>query len=170
MIVRDATAKDAPSCAAIYAPYVRDTVITFESDPPDEAVMAGRIADAQRTHAWLVAERDGEVAGYAYAGPWKARPAYRWSCEVTVYVTAGAQRGGVGRALYEALFARLAERGYRTVVGGLTLPNDASLGLHRALGFEPVGTFPRIGFKLGRWRDVHYLVRHIGAGEPEEPR
>jgi len=172
MHVRDATPDDAALCAAIYAPYVTGSVITFESEPPDAGAMAERIAAAQVKHAWLVAERDGAVAGYAYAGPWKARPAYRWSCEATVYVAAGAQRGGVGRALYAALLDRLAARGYRTVVGGVTLPNDASVGLHRALGFEPVGTFPRIGWKLGEWRDVHYLVRHLGpdSDRPAEPR
>jgi len=172
MHVRAATTADAAACAAIYAPYVTGSVITFESEPPDAGAMAERIVAAQVKHAWLVAERDGDVVGYAYAGPWKARPAYRWSCESTVYVAAGAQRGGVGRALYEALFDRLAARGYRTVVGGVTLPNDASVGLHRGLGFEPVGTFPRIGWKLGEWRDVHYLVKHLGPGsdEPAEPR
>jgi len=174
MLVRAATTDDAAACAAIYAPYVTGSVITFESDPPDGVTMAQRIADAQRAHAWLVAERDGAVVGYAYAGPWKARSAYRWSAEVTVYVARDAHRGGVGRALYAALFDRLAERGYRTLVGGVTLPNDASVGLHRALGFEPVGTFTRIGWKLGEWRDVHYLVKHLGpdpdgAGPLPEP-
>jgi L-amino acid N-acyltransferase YncA len=175
MLVRDATVDDAAACAAIYAPYVTGSAITFEHDPPDAAAMAERIAAAQRSHAWLVAERGGTVVGYAYAGPWKARPAYRWSTEVTVYVAVEAHRAGVGRALYEALFERLAARGYRTLVGGITLPNDASVGVHRALGFEPVGTFPRIGWKLGEWRDVHYLVKHLGpdadeADRPAEPR
>ena len=170
MDVRTATEADAAACAAIYAPYVTGSVITFESDPPDGVTMAQRIADAQRAHAWLVAERAGAVIGYAYAGPWKARPAYRWSAEVTVYVAGDARRGGIGRALYAALFDRLEARGYRTLVGGVTLPNDASVGLHRAMGFEPVGTFTRIGWKLGQWRDVHYLVKHIGRGAPEEPR
>ena len=170
MHVRVATPADGAACAAIYAPYVSGSAITFEQEPPGAEAMAERIATALANHAWLVAERDGGVVGYAYAGPWKARPAYRWSCEVTVYVAGDEQRGGVGRALYEALFERLAGRGYRTFVGGVTLPNDASVGLHRALGFEPVGTFTRIGWKLGQWRDVHYLVKHIGDGEPGEPR
>jgi phosphinothricin acetyltransferase len=172
MLVRDATVEDAAACAAIYAPYVTGSAITFEYDPPDAAAMAERIAVAQRRHAWLVAERGGVVVGYAYAGPWKARSAYRWSAEVTVYVAADAQRVGIGRTLYEALFDRLAARGYRTLVAGVTLPNDASVGVHRALGFEPVGTFGRIGWKLGRWHDVHYLSRTIGADAdpPAEPR
>jgi len=174
--VRDATAQDAAACAAIYAPYVTDTAITFEVEPPSPEEMAARIASAQRAHAWLVAEPDDAadrgVCGYAYAGPWKGRPAYRWSCEVAVYVRPGEHRRGAGKALYEVLLDRLAARGYRTVVGGLTLPNEASLGLHRALGFEDVGTFRRIGWKLGEWRDVHYLVRTLtAAGDPPaEPR
>jgi phosphinothricin acetyltransferase len=173
MLIRDADSNtDAAACAAIYAPYVTGTAITFESDPPDTAAMAGRIAVAQDAHAWLVAERENAVVGYAYAAPWKARPAYRWSCEVTVYVAGHAHGEGVGRSLYRALFERLARRGYRTLVAGATLPNAASLGLHRALGFEDVGTFPRIGWKFGEWRDVHYLVKHLesDAEPPAEPR
>jgi L-amino acid N-acyltransferase YncA len=170
--VRDATAADGADCAAIYGPYVLDTVITFETQPPTGEQMADRIVAAQRAHAWLVVEHDGRVEGYAYATPHKARAAYRWSCEVSVYLERGRQRRGQGRALYEALFDRLAGRGYRTLVAGMTLPNEASIGLHRALGFEPVGTFPRIGFKHGQWRDVAYVTRSIGPDDspPDEPR
>jgi phosphinothricin acetyltransferase len=170
--IRDATAADAAACAAIYAPFVTGTAITFETDPPDTAEFARRIAAARRDHAWLVAEQAGRVLGYAYAGPWKARPAYRWTAEVAVYIAPDGQRSGLGRALYEALFARLADRGYRTLIAGVTLPNEASLGLHRALGFASVGTFASVGWKLGAWRDVHYLSRTIGDGTepPAEPR
>ena len=173
MIVRDASVDDAAACAGIYAPYVRDTAISFEAEPPTADEMAARIRTAQEGHAWLVADDGEALLGYAYASSWKGRPAYRWSCEVTVYVAATAWRRGVGRILYEALFDRLLARGYRTLLAGVTLPNDASVGLHRALGFEDVGTFRRIGWKLGEWRDVHYLVRTIGAehdGPPPEPR
>src|SRR5262245_35647169 len=136
MLVRDAAeAGDAVACAAIYAPYVRDTAITFEWDPPSDEEMAERIAASRRTHAWLVAELDGAVVGYAYGGPFKARAAYRWSCEVSVYVELGRRRTGAGRALYEELFTRLADRGYTTACAGMTLPNDASVGLHKAMGF-----------------------------------
>lgn len=173
--VRDASERDAEACAAIYAPYVTDTAITFESDPPPPEEMAGRIAAAGRTHAWLVLEDDGRIVGYAYGGPYKARAAYRWSCEVSVYVEPGRRRTGAGRSLYEALFARLAGRGFRTVVAGMTLPNEASVGLHRALGFEPVGVYRRIGWKNGRWHDVAWTQRAIGDGgwdadPPPEPR
>ncbi|NEK84764.1 N-acetyltransferase [Blastococcus saxobsidens] len=161
-VVRDATTDDAAACAAIYAPYVTGTAITFELEPPSEEQMAERIAAAQRAHAWLVLEDDGVVVGYAYAGPYKERAAYRWSCEVSVYLDGGRRRRGGGRALYEALFATLADRGYRTAVAGMTLPNGPSTGLHTALGFEPIGTYRRIGFKHGQWRDVLWAQRALG--------
>jgi L-amino acid N-acyltransferase YncA len=174
MKVRAATEGDAAACAAIYAPYVTRTAITFELEPPTVDQMAARIAAAERTHAWLVLENleEARVVGYAYAGPFKERPAYRWSCEVSVYLETGLRRSGGGRALYEALFPRLAERGYRTAVAGMTLPNEASAGLHRALGFEPVGTYRRIGWKHGRWHDVAWMQRTLteGVDPPVEPR
>ncbi|RSM71569.1 N-acetyltransferase [Kibdelosporangium aridum] len=173
MNVRDATELDAEACAAIYAPYVLDTAITFESDPPTPAEMAVRIAAASKTHAWLVLEDDdSRITGYAYGGPFKAREAYRWSCEVSVYLELGRRRTGGGRALYTALLQRLEQRGYRTVAAGMTLPNDASVGLHKAMGFEPVGTYQRIGWKLGAWHDVAWVQRSLATGDdpPAEPR
>lgn len=170
--VRDATVDDAAACAAIYAPYVTGTAITFEIEPPTVGQMADRIAKALAAHAWVVLEDGGRVVGYAYAGPYKERAAYRWSCEVSVYLEAGRRRRGSGRALYEALFQRLAARGYRTAVAGMTLPNEPSEGLHAALGFEPIGTYRRIGWKHGRWRDVAWAQRTIASGDdpPAEPR
>src|SRR2546428_7867394 len=149
LIVRDASSADAVACAAIYAPYVKDTAITFETEAPTPEEMAERIAAASRKHAWLVGEDRGRVVGYAYGAGFNRRPAYQWACEVSLYLELHRRRTGAGRVLYEALFARLAERGYRVAVAGMTLPNDASVGLHRAMGFEPVGTFRHIGFKLG---------------------
>ncbi len=170
--VRDGSAADAAACAAIYAPYVTDTVITFETEPPSPAEMAARIATAVRTHAFVVFEDAGRVVGYAYGGPYKARSAYRWSCEVSVYLERGRRRTGAGRALYAALFERLERRGFRTVVAGMTQPNAASEGLHRAMGFEPVGTYRRIGWKHGAWHDVTWVQRSIATGDdpPPEPR
>ncbi|HET9138310.1 GNAT family N-acetyltransferase [Actinophytocola sp.] len=170
-MIRDATDRDAGACAAIYAPYVTGTAITFETEPPSPAQMAERIAAAARTHAWVVLEDSGQVVGYAYGGPFKTRPAYRWSCEVSVYLEPGRRRTGAGSALYRALFDRLATRGFRTAVAGMTLPNEASVGLHRALGFEPVGTYRRIGWKHGAWHDVAWTQRAIAAGDdpPAEP-
>jgi L-amino acid N-acyltransferase YncA len=172
LLVRDAVEPgDAAACAAIYAPYVRDTAITFEWDPPTDDEMAERIASSRRTHAWLVAEVDDRVVGYAYGGPFKARAAYRWSCEVSVYVELGRRRTGAGRALYEELFTRLAARGYTTACAGMTLPNDASTALHKALGFEPVGTYRRIGWKHDTWHDVAWAQRLLRepATPPVEP-
>jgi phosphinothricin acetyltransferase len=171
-IVRDASEHDGEACAAIYAPYVQGTAVSFESDPPQAAEMARRIAAAARTHAWVVLEESGRVVGYAYGGLFAQRAAYRWSCEVSVYVEQGRRRTGAGRALYEALFSRLAARGYRTAVAGMTLPNEGSAALHRAMGFEPVGTFRRIGFKHGSWQDVAWMQRPLATGQdpPPEPR
>ncbi|WP_026909371.1 GNAT family N-acetyltransferase [Patulibacter minatonensis] len=171
-LVRDATAADAAACAAVYAPYVRDTAITFETTPPDAAEMARRIAVATASHAWLVLEdADGYVIGYAYGGRFAARPAYRWACEVSVYLEQGRRRTGGGRALYAVLLDRLAARGYRTALAGMTLPNDASAGMHRAMGFRPAGVYEAVGHKHGAWHDVAWMQRRIGAGDdpPAEP-
>jgi len=162
--VRDAVERDGEACAAIYAPYVLETAITFEAVPPTASQMAERIAAARRTHAWVALEHGGRVVGYAYGGVFNSRAAYRWSCEVSIYLERGRRRTGAGRVLYEALFERLAARGFRTVVAGMTLPNEASVGLHRALGFEPVGTFRRIGYKHERWHDVAWCQRSLAAG------
>lgn len=162
MLVRDASAAgDAAACAAIYAPYVRDTVITFEVEPPSEAEMAARISRARSTHAWLVAEDAGRVVGYAYGGEYKSRAAYRFSCEVSVYVALGCHGGGVGSALYTALFSCLAGRGFRMAVAGMTQPNAASGALHRKMGFEVVGTYRRIGWKHDGWHDVAWVQRAL---------
>jgi L-amino acid N-acyltransferase YncA len=167
--VRDASERDAAACAAIYAPYVSDTAITFEIDPPSAAEMAERIAAATRTHAWVVLEDQGSVVGYAYGSRFHPRAAYRWACEASVFLEPGRRRTGGGRTLYEALFPRLIERGFRVVVAGMTLPNDASVGLHRAMGFEAVGTYRRIGFKHGSWHDVAWMQRILGGGGGGDP-
>jgi L-amino acid N-acyltransferase YncA len=167
--VRPATPADAAACAAVYAPYVRDTAVSFELEPPGAEEVARRIEAYRERHAWLVLEDAGRVVGYAYGAPFAVRPAYDWSAEVSVYLAPGLRRSGAGRALYTALFARLEERGFRTLVAGVTVPNEASLGLHRAMGFEVVGTFRDIGFKLGRWWDVTRLQRALGPGRDVAP-
>jgi L-amino acid N-acyltransferase YncA len=168
-VIRDASTADAARCAAIYAPYVLETAISFESEPPPAAEMAERIAEAQRAHAWLVLETDGEVVGYAYGGPFASRAAYQWAATVSVYLDGARRRRGGGRALYEALFDRLAARGHRTALAGVALPNEASVGLHRALGFELAGTYRRVGWKLGRWHDVAWYQRPVGDGTDGPP-
>ncbi|NBH05817.1 GNAT family N-acetyltransferase [Amycolatopsis sp. SID8362] len=161
-MIRDATTSDAPACAALYAPYVTDTAISFETEPPDDAEMARRITAA---HAWFVLEDDGHVAGYAYATPFATRAAYRWSCETSIYLERGRRRTGAGRALYETLFERLREHGFHRAFAGMTLPNEASAGLHRALGFEPAGVYRRVGWKHGAWHDVAWVQRDLNATE-----
>jgi phosphinothricin acetyltransferase len=167
-IIRAATGRDAEACAAIYAPYVTDTAISFEDEPPTTAEMAERIAAAADRHAWLVAVDDERVLGYAYGAPFQSRPAYRFSCLVSVYLEWGRRRTGLGRALYAALLAELAGRGHRVAVAVITLPNEASAGLHRSMGFEPVGTLRRIGWKFGTWHDVAYSRLALGCGDAPE--
>jgi phosphinothricin acetyltransferase len=169
--VRDACEQDGEACAAIYAPYVTDTAISFEDVPPTGAQMGERIARSLATRAWVVLEDGGRVVGYAYGSPHQTRTAYRWACDVSIYIELGRRRTGGGRALYGALFERLAARGFRMAVAGMTLPNEASVALHRAMGFEPVGVYRRIGFKHGRWHDVAWVQRPLGAGgdPPAEP-
>ena len=174
LVVRDATPDDAHAVAAIYGPYVTGTTVTFETEPPDAAEMARRITAAVDRHAFVVLEDAGEVVGYAYAGPFKARAAYRWSCEVSVYLADGRRGRGGGRLLYEALLQRLTRRGYRMAAAGMTQPNEASARLHAALGFEPVGTFRAVGWKHGAWRDVTWVQRPLGdplnpGTDPPEP-
>jgi len=175
MEIRDAISEhDAAACAAIYAPYVRDTVISLEERVPTAEEFAERIATTTQTHPWLVAAEDGEVVGYAYATRHRERASYRWATDVTVYVAEGRHRRGVGRALYEALFARLVGQGFRMACAGVTLPNQASVGLHEALGFQAVGVYRRIGFKFGAWRDVGWWQleldgRQADGGAPPEP-
>jgi phosphinothricin acetyltransferase len=170
--VRSALEIDAAACAAIYAPYVTDTAVSFELEPPSTVEMAARIVTAAGTHAWLVLEDGGRIVGFAYGGPFKQRAAYRWACEVSVYVERGRRRTGAGRMLYGALLPRLADRGFRVAVAGMTLPNEASVALHRTIGFEPVGTYRHIGFKHGRWHDVAWMQLELGGNgdPPAEPR
>lgn len=165
-------ARDAAACAAIYAPSVTDGVASFEDRAPDAGEMARRIVAVSERWPWLVAEREGAVAGYAYATRHRERAAYRWTSDVTVYVDAAHHRRGVGRALYEALFALLAEQGLYEACAGITLPNDASVGLHESLGFQLVGVYRDIGFKFGRWWDVGWWQRTLRPhdGPPAEPR
>jgi L-amino acid N-acyltransferase YncA len=165
LAIRTATEADADTCAAIYGPYVRDTCISFETEAPTRAEMARRIISAVERHAWLVLEDAGRVVGYAYGTGFKERAAYRWSCESSIYLEVGRRRTGGGRALYETLLPRLAERGYHRVFAGMTLPNDASAGLHRALGFEPVGVYRKVGWKHGAWHDVAWMQKTIGTDE-----
>lgn len=157
MDIRPAVPSDAAAIAAIYNHYVATTCITFETDPVSPTDMAERIAEAGAANLpWLVAVDNGEVLGYAYASKWKGRCAYRYSAESTVYLDAKKHGQGVGKALYAALIDDLRARSLHAVIGGIALPNDASVGLHERLGFEKVAHFKQVGFKQERWIDVGY--------------
>lgn len=171
-MIRLVTVDDAAAVAAIYAPVVRDSAITFEVDPPDAAETARRIAAKLPSLPWLVAVEDGAVAGYCYATPHRERAAYRWSLDTAIYVDRAHHRRGLARALYQRLFAVVRAQGYYTAHAGITLPNAASVGLHESLGFRPVGVYRAVGYKLGAWHDVGWwqLPLRERIGQPALPR
>lgn len=166
-MIRLANEGDAAEIAAIYAPCVRHTPISFETVPPSPAEMAERITGTLPRLPWLVQEAEGAIVGYAYASPFAQRVCYRWSVTTTVYVRDDQHRRGVGRGLYRALLSLLAEQGFRSAYAGITLPNEGSVGLHKAMGFEPVGVYRDAGHKLGRWHDVAWFQRAL---QPNAPR
>jgi phosphinothricin acetyltransferase len=152
--IRLSCAEDVPAMTAIYAPYVSDTVISFEAIPPTEHEMMGRMLKTIPRFSWLVADADGDVVGYAYAGQHRERAAYQWATDVSVYLHKDWRGRGIGRALYTALFAILRAQGYYNVYAGITLPNPASVALHEAMGMTPVGVYRHVGYKAGAWHDV----------------
>ena len=169
--IRGATPeRDAEACRDIYAPYVRDTAVSFEETVPTVEEFEGRIRKTTATHPWLVMEVGGKVVGYAYATQHRPRAAYRWTAEVTVYVDGHHHQAGVGRRLYTELLRRLRLQGFRLAVAGITLPNAGSVGLHEAMGFEPVGVYNRIGWKAGDWHDVGWWQLDLRPGTTAAPR
>ena len=164
--VRDAAPGDAEAVAAIYAPFVRDTAVSFETEPPPAAEMRRRMEDTLRAHPYLVAEREGAVIGYAYAGAFHRRAAYAPTVEVSAYVAPEAQGAGAGRALYEALLARLRLAGRHGAIAVIALPNAASVGFHERFGFRHVGTLREVGAKFGRWHDVGWWQLRLDDGPP----
>lgn len=167
--------RDAAACVEIYRPYVEENAVSFDIAVPTPAEFAEKIARLSQTHAFLVADDAGTIAGYAYCGPYRERAAYRWSAEVSVYVHEAYRRQGLGRRLYDVLLDLMRRQGLRTAIAGITQPNPASMALHLACGFETVGVFERIGYKLGAWRDVAFLALELHAdadlgSPPAEPR
>ncbi|MCB0210263.1 MAG: N-acetyltransferase [Anaerolineae bacterium] len=160
-IIRLATIQDAGQIQAIYAPIVRDTVISFEQVVPSAQEIQHRISETLVRLPWLVCEKHGEILSYAYAGPHRTRVAYQWSVDTTVYVHARVRRAGIGRALYTALFQILCRQGYINAYAGIALPNPGSVGLHEAVGFEPVGVYRDVGYKQGAWHDVGWWQRRL---------
>lgn len=161
VLIRPATESDAPRLLTIYRPFVETTAVSFETVVPTVAEFADRIAKALDGWQWLVAERNGQCAGYAYASSHRERPAYRWSVEVSAYVHPSHHRTGIGRALYTQLFRELASKGFCHAYAGITLPNEGSVGLHRSVGFELIGTFKAVGRKFGTWHDAAWFQRTL---------
>lgn len=171
-MIRLATPADAAEIAAIYAPYVTDNAVSFETEPPDATEMAARIGRVLPQWPWLVAVgADGTIAGYVYAGRHRERAAYRWGVDVAVYIAPDAKRMGVGRRLYMVLFELLRRQGYARAYALITLPNPGSVALHEAMGFTPVGVHAKTGYKLGAWHDVGWWDLDLGLpdGPPAEP-
>jgi L-amino acid N-acyltransferase YncA len=156
-IIRPVAAGDAEAIARIYNYYIENTVITFEEERVTAQDMAARIAEAEGLSLpWLVTLVDGALAGYAYARKWRPRSAYRYSVETTIYLDHDHKGRGIGRSLYAALLPLVKDRGMHVAIGGVALPNEASIALHEKLGFERVATFRQVGFKHDRWVDVAY--------------
>ncbi len=172
VFTRPAGAEDAGAIRDIYAPIVRDTTISFEAEPPDVREIGRRMAADPFRLPWLVAETAAGVAGYAYAAQFRSRAAYRWSVETSVYLRASARGRGIGRRLYEYLLAELRGLGYVNAYAGIALPNAASVRLHEAVGFTPIGVFPAAGYKHGGWVDVGWWVVTLRPppGTPSPPR
>jgi phosphinothricin acetyltransferase len=170
-LIRLARAGDAAAIQRIYAPYVRDTPVSFEIEPPSVDEMGALIAGILPHFPYLVCEHAGEVVGYVYASAHRARAAYVWSVDVAVYIDGPYHRVGVGRALYTSLFGLLALQGFYNAYAGITLPNAGSVGLHESLGFTRVGVYESVGYKAGAWYDVGWWQRALQArgDDPAQP-
>jgi phosphinothricin acetyltransferase len=171
-VLRLAGERDADGMLAVYAPYVRETAISFETEPPSTDELRARIRTNLAVAPWLVCVADGQIVGYAYAGKFHGRAAYQWSAETTVYVHRDHHRRGIGRALYAALLEALRTQGFRTAVGVIALPNPESVGLHEGLGFRRAGAIDSVGFKHGRWHAVGWWVLPLAdyGPSPAPPR
>lgn len=167
MTIRLATPRDAEEMLEIYAPYIRQTAITFEYEVPTVEEFRGRVENILRSYPWLVAEEDGHLLGYTYAGQYRSRAAFQWDAEGSIYLRPQAQGTGLAATLYRCLIELVKAQGIRNFYGCITHPNPASEGLHRKLGFVDLAVFPRSGYKLGQWRDA--LWNYLPLGETEEP-
>lgn len=156
-MIREAVGGDSLAIAEIYNHYIENTATSFEEKPVSGTDIQGRIESVQGVGLpWIVAVEDGAVVGYAYATKWKERSAYRFAVEVSVYLSNHIQGRGLGTTLYETIFSKLKEAGVQTVIGGITLPNPASVALHEKMGMKKVAHFEKVGFKFDHWHDVGY--------------
>jgi phosphinothricin acetyltransferase len=173
LLIRLAGAADARAIAAIYRPYVEESRISFEVETPDAAEMARRICgDMPGYHPWFVAEDGGRVVGFASSAPFRSRRAYRWTVETSVYLAPDCTGREIGTQLLARLLDRLEAQGYVAAIGGIALPNDASVAFHERLGFSHGGTYRQVGFKMGEWLDVSLWQRELAprTGAPDAPR
>ncbi|MEM9670222.1 MAG: arsinothricin resistance N-acetyltransferase ArsN1 family B [Pseudomonadota bacterium] len=166
--IRLATPEDGTAISEIYAPIVAETVISFETDVPNADEMAQRIETTLLIHPWLVMESSDGILGYAYGCPHRGRAAYHWSCEVSAYVADHVRRKGLGKRLYAMLLSLLRAQGFVRAHAGIVLPNTASVALHESCGFEAIGIYRHVGFKLGRWCDVGWWALALND-PPESP-
>jgi len=163
-MIREAYASDSEAIVAIYNHYIRSSVATFEEKEIDSVEMAERIGKVTRAGLpWIVAEEGGEIRGYAYAGPWNSRAAYKHTAEVTIYISPSAVSNGLGTQLYTDLFSRLRERKIHCVIAGITLPNPPSVAMHEKFGMRKSGEFKEVGYKFGKWLDVGYWTVQLSA-------
>ncbi len=169
--IRVVTREDAAGIAEIYRPYVVSTPISFEIEPPDEIEIQKRIDGILPAYPWLVLEQAGRVLGYAYASRHSARAAYQWSVDMSVYVHSDFQRRGIGRGLYVSLVRILRAQGFFNAYAGVTLPNPGSVGLHESIGFQAIGVYRNVGYKMGAWHDVGWweLALQPLVAEPRPP-
>lgn len=173
LLIRLAEDEDAAAIAAIYRPYVEDSRISFEESAPGAEEMRHRLTgDLPGYYPWLVGEEDGRMLGYAASSAFRTRPAYRWTVETGIYLAAGQQGRGIGRALLSALLGLLEHQGYVAAIGAIALPNDPSVALHEKLGFTNTGTYRGVGFKFGEWLDVGLWQKQLAprTATPAEPR
>ena len=161
IIVRSATPADAPALLEIYRPFVESSAVSFETEIPSVEEFAARISKYTDGWAWLVAEHADRCVGYAYASAHRERRAYQWSVETSAYVRPDYYRQGIARRLYLELFDVLIAKGYCNAYAGITMPNDASVGFHRSVGFEFVGVFRAVGRKFDAWHDVSWWHRRL---------
>lgn len=161
LLIRSATPADAADILEIYSPYIKNTVITFETEVPTVAEFAARIETIKSAYPYLVCEMDGKVVGYAYASKHRERAAYRYSVDVSIYINQEYHGKGIGKALYRSLFEALQAYEYYTAFASITLPNEKSMGLHKAFGFKEVGIYHNVGYKDGRWLDVIWLEKQL---------
>ncbi|MDR3681970.1 MAG: GNAT family N-acetyltransferase [Flavipsychrobacter sp.] len=166
--VRLITENDAQAVLDIYAPYVRDTIISFEYEVPTLEDFALRIKTNITEYPWLVCLQNDKITGYAYASKHRYRTAYQWSPEVSIYLSEEIHGKGIARVLYEALFSILQLQGYFNMFAGIGMPNEKSEGFHKALGFEEIGVFKKIGYKFGNWHDTKWFQRYL-AEHIQEP-